>query len=166
MTTLLLLLLPSMLFLAGVFALPLVRYLWLSFHADSVMTGLVAIPNDGANWDRLFHDLRYWQDLGQTFRFAVASVTLELLLGLAIALLLNQPQRGRALIRTTSLIPWALPTTVMALGWRWIFNTPYGPVNRLLRVLLDIHSMPSVNHHWLGSPRCMPTSGKQPLLLH
>ena len=52
MTTLLLLLLPSMLFLAGVFALPLVRYLWLSFHADSVMTGLVAIPNDGANWDR------------------------------------------------------------------------------------------------------------------
>ena len=78
-----------------------------------------------------FHDLRYWQDLGQTFRFAVASVTLELLLGLAIALLLNQPQRGRALIRTTSLIPWALPTTVMALGWRWIFNTPYGPVNRL-----------------------------------
>ena len=97
MTTLLLLLLPSLLFLAGVFALPLVRYLWLSFHADSVMTGLVAIPNDGANWQRFFHDLRYWQDLGQTLRFAVASVTLELLLGLAIALMLNQPQRGRSL---------------------------------------------------------------------
>ena len=94
MTTLLLLLLPSLLFLAGVFALPLVRYLWLSFHADSVMTGLVAIPNDGANWQRFFNDLRYWQDLGQTLRFAVASVTLELLLGLAIALMLNQPQRG------------------------------------------------------------------------
>ena len=67
MTTLLLLLLPSMLFLAGVFALPLVRYLWLSFHADSVMTGLVAIPNDGANWNRFFHDLRYWQDLVRPF---------------------------------------------------------------------------------------------------
>ena len=49
------------------------------------MTGLVAIPNDGANWQRFFHDLRYWQDLGQTLRFAVASVTLELLLGLVTA---------------------------------------------------------------------------------
>ena len=131
MTSLLLLLLPSLLFLAGVFALPLVRYLWLSFHADSVMTGLVAIPNDAANWQRFFQDLRFWQDLGQTLRFALASVTLELLVGFAIALMLNQPLRGRALIRTTALIPWALPTTVMALGWRWIFNTPYGPVNRL-----------------------------------
>ena len=94
------------------------------------MTGLVAIPNDGANWNGFsmtFATGRTWVN----HAFAVASVTLELLLGLAIALMLNQPQRGRALIRTTSLIPWALPTTVMALGWRWIFNTPYGPVNRM-----------------------------------
>ncbi len=127
----LLLLLPSLLFLAAVFALPLVRYLWLSFHADSVMTGLVAIPNGGANWQRFFHDVRYWQDLVQTLRFAVFSVTIEVILGLAVALILNQPLRSRAFTRTASLIPWALPTTVMALGWRWIFNTPYGPVNRL-----------------------------------
>jgi multiple sugar transport system permease protein len=40
--------------------------------------------------------------------------------------------RGRASLRTISLLPWALPTTVMALGWRWIFNDPYGPINTLL----------------------------------
>ena len=130
---LMLLLLPSLLFLIAVFALPLIRYAWLSFHADSVMTGLLAIPNQGANWQRFLHDSRYWQDLLQTLRFAFVSVTAEIVLGLIIALILNQPLRKRALIRSSSLIPWALPTTVMALGWRWIFNTPYGPIDRLMQ---------------------------------
>jgi multiple sugar transport system permease protein len=48
-----------------------------------------------------------------------------------MALLLHQPLRGRGPLRTISLLPWALPTTVMALGWRWIFNDPYGPINQL-----------------------------------
>ena len=130
---LLLLLVPTVLFLIAVFALPLLRYVWLSFHADSVMTGLVAIPNQAANWQRFIHDARYWQDLIQTLRFALVSVTAELVLGLIIALILNQPLRQRALLRSSSLIPWALPTTVMALGWRWIFNTPYGPIDRLMQ---------------------------------
>ena len=128
-----LLLLPSLIFLIAVFAFPLIRYVWLSFHADSVMTGLLAIPNQGANWQRFIHDSRYWQDLFQTLRFAFVSVTAEVVLGLIIALILNQPLRKRALIRSSSLIPWALPTTVMALGWRWIFNTPYGPIDRLIQ---------------------------------
>ena len=130
---LMLLLLPSLVFMIAVFALPLIRYVWLSFHADSVMTALVAIPNQGANWQRFIHDSRYWQDLLQTLRFAFVSVTAEVVLGLIIALILNQPLRKRALIRSSSLIPWALPTTVMALGWRWIFNTPYGPIDRLMQ---------------------------------
>ena len=128
-----LLLLPSLIFLIAVFAFPLIRYVWLSFHADSVMTGLLAIPNQGANWQRFIHDSRYLQDLFQTLRFAFVSVTAEVVLGLIIALILNQPLRKRALIRSSSLIPWALPTTVMALGWRWIFNTPYGPIDRLIQ---------------------------------
>ena len=128
-----LLLLPSLIFLIAVFAFPLIRYVWLSFHADSVMTGLLAIPNQGANWQRFIHDSRYWQDLFQTLRFAFVSVTAEVVLGLIIALILNQPLRKRALIRSSSLIPWALPTTVMALGWRWIFNTPYGPIDQLMQ---------------------------------
>ncbi|HJO78069.1 MAG TPA: sugar ABC transporter permease, partial [Prochlorococcaceae cyanobacterium Fu_MAG_134] len=49
-----LLLLPAALLIALIFGIPLLRYLWLSFHADSVITSLVAIPNNGANWFRLF----------------------------------------------------------------------------------------------------------------
>jgi len=127
-----LLMLPALLLLAAVFLWPLLRYGWLSGHASSVLTALVAIPNGGANWQRLLADSRFWQDAAQTLRFAGVSVALELLLGLGLALLLHQPLRGRGLLRTAVLLPWALPTTVMVLGWRWIYNDPYGPLNRLI----------------------------------
>jgi multiple sugar transport system permease protein len=58
-----------------------------------------------------------------------------MLLGLALALLLRGPRRGQApsgWLRTAVLLPWALPATVMALGWRWILNDPHGPLNALL----------------------------------
>ena len=148
-----LLLVPSLLLLVVVFVGPLFRYAWLSFHADSVITGLIAIPNGGANWLRLVQDQRYWQDLFQTLRFAGVSVGLELVLALLIALLLDQRWRGRDVVRTLALIPWALPTTVMALGWRWIFNTPYGPVDHLTKIIglgsLNILGDPSLT--WMAT---------------
>ena len=148
-----LLLVPSLLLLVVVFVGPLFRYAWLSFHADSVITGLIAIPNGGANWLRLVQDQRYWQDLFQTLRFAGVSVGLELVLALLIALLLDQRWRGRDVVRTLALIPWALPTTVMALGWRWIFNTPYGPVDHLTNIIglgsLNILGDPSLT--WMAT---------------
>ena len=147
------LLVPALLLLVIVFVGPLFRYAWLSFHADSVITGLIAIPNGGANWLRLVQDQRYWQDLFQTLRFAGVSVGLELVLALLIALLLDQRWRGRDVVRTLALIPWALPTTVMALGWRWIFNTPYGPVDHLTKIIglgsLNILGDPSLT--WMAT---------------
>ena len=131
----LLLLLPALLLMGLVFVWPMLRYGWLSFHADSVLTGLTPVPNGGANWVRLLDDQRFWQDTLQTTRFAGVSVGLELLLALAIALLLDQRWRGRGMVRALTLLPWALPTTMMALGWRWIFNTPYGPIERLTQML-------------------------------
>ena len=131
----LLLLLPALLLMGLVFVWPMLRYGWLSFHADSVLTGLNPVPNGGANWVRLLDDQRFWQDTLQTTRFAGVSVGLELLLALAIALLLDQRWRGRGMVRALALLPWALPTTMMALGWRWIFNTPYGPIERLTQML-------------------------------
>ncbi|QNI51165.1 ABC-type sugar transport system/ permease component [Synechococcus sp. RS9915] len=131
----LLLLLPALLLMGLVFVWPMLRYGWLSFHADSVLTGLNPVPNGGANWIRLLDDQRFWQDALQTTRFAGVSVSLELVLALAIALLLDQRWRGRGVVRALALLPWALPTTMMALGWRWIFNTPYGPLERLAEVV-------------------------------
>ena len=136
-----LLALPALLLITLVFGWPMLRYVWLSFHADSVLTGLVPIPNGGANWIRLLADSRFWQDSLQTGRFAVMSVSLELLFALAIALLLDQRWRGRGAVRAITLLPWALPTTMMALGWRWIFNTPYGPLEQIAAGI----GMPNLN---------------------
>lgn len=131
----LLLLLPALLLVAGVFLWPLLRYGWLSLQASSVLTGLQAQPNGGANWLRLLEDGRFWQDAAQTMRFAGVSLALELLLGLALALLLHRPLPRRGLVRAVVLLPWALPTTVMALGWRWILNDPFGPLNGLMQAM-------------------------------
>ncbi len=131
----LLLMAPALLLLALMFLWPLAHYSWLSLQAQSVFTRLMPLPVGLANWQRLLADGRFWQDAGQTLRFAVVSVGLELLLGLAIALLLHQRWRGRGVVRSLALLPWALPTTVMALGWRWILNDPNGPINGLLQSL-------------------------------
>ena len=131
----LLLLLPALALVLGVFLWPLLHYGWLSLQASSVLTGLVPVPNGGANWQRLLADARFWQDAAQTLRFAGLSLALELLLGLGLALLLHRPLPRRGLVRAVVLLPWALPTTVMALGWRWILNDPFGPLNGLLQSL-------------------------------
>lgn len=131
----LLLMLPAFSLLAAVFLWPMLQITWLSTQASSVLTGLRPLPNGGANWLRLLGDGRFWEDARFTLRFALLSVGLELLLGLAMALLLHQPSRGRGLLRALTLLPWALPGTVLALGWRWIFNDPYGPLNAVLQAL-------------------------------
>jgi multiple sugar transport system permease protein len=143
----LLLMAPALLLLALVFLWPIAHYGWLSLQAQTVFTNLEPVPVGLANWQRLLGDGRFWQDAGQTLRFAGVSVGLELEQGLAISLLLHQRWRGRGLVRSLALLPWALPTTVMALGWRWILNDPNGPINGLLQSL-GLPSLP-----FLASPQ-------------
>jgi multiple sugar transport system permease protein len=134
-STALLLMAPALALLALIFLWPWFHYGWLSVHASSLLTGLRVVSNGGANWLRLLHDPRFWQDAFQTLRFAGVSVALELALGLAIALLLHRPSRWRGPLRALALLPWALPGPVMALGWRWILNDPHGPINGLIQSL-------------------------------
>jgi multiple sugar transport system permease protein len=86
--------------------------------------------------------------MGNTTLFTVVSVFLELLLGLAIALVLNQSFRGRGIVRTIAIIPWALPTAVMGLAWAWIFNDQFGVVNDILQRL----GLIDTGINWLGEP--------------
>lgn len=70
--------------------------------------------------------------LGTTLLFIAITIPLELLLGLGIALLLNEAFRGRGLLRAIVLIPWAVPTVVSSQMWRFIFNDRYGLANFIL----------------------------------
>jgi hypothetical protein len=84
-----LLMAPALALLLAIFAAPLLHYLWLSTKAQSVLTGLKPVPIGAQQWLRLWNDGRFWQDTWQTLRFSAASVSLEMLLGLAVALLLH-----------------------------------------------------------------------------
>ncbi|MBB5325032.1 multiple sugar transport system permease protein [Anoxybacillus tepidamans] len=73
-------------------------------------------------------DMRLWKALWNTTVFTVISVAAELVLGLAIALLINKAFFGRGLVRATILIPWAIPTAVSALMWKFLYDGQNGIV--------------------------------------
>ncbi len=143
-----LLLLPALLLLALVFAYPILRAFWLSLFTQNLGTQLKMVFSGLDNYGRMVGDGRFWQSLWNTTIFTAASVLLELILGMGVALVLNQSFRGRGIVRTISLLPWALPTALMGLAWAWIFNDQYGIVNDILLRLGILKTGIS----WLGDP--------------
>jgi multiple sugar transport system permease protein len=81
------------------------------------------------NYTDLWTDPVAADSLQSTLLFIAVTIPLELLLGLAIALVMNQGFRGRGLLRAVVLIPWAIPTVVSSQMWRFIFNDRYGLFN-------------------------------------
>jgi multiple sugar transport system permease protein len=72
-----------------------------------------------------------WKAIGNTTTFTIISVLVELVLGLAIALLINKAFIGRGLIRASILIPWAIPTAVSALMWKFLYDGQNGIVAKI-----------------------------------
>jgi ABC-type sugar transport system permease subunit len=85
-----------------------------------------------ANYAEALASSRFWLAALHTWLFAGASVLLELAVGLLMALVLHETFRWRGLARTTVLLPWAIPTVVAALLWRFAFETDGGPINDAL----------------------------------
>jgi multiple sugar transport system permease protein len=88
-----------------------------------------------------------WQAFVTTAIYVFLTTTGTLILGLGWALILNQPFRGRGLLRSMSLLPWVLPSTVSAFVWGWIFNSRYGVLNAFL-LQLGVIDMPQA---WLST---------------
>ena len=74
---------------------------------------------------------RFWNAFWNTTFFTVVTVALETLIGVAMALIMHKAFRGRGLVRAGILIPWAVPTAISGLLWRWIFNSD-GIANALM----------------------------------
>lgn len=140
------LIIPALIILALVFVYPIGRAFWLSFFTENLGTELQAVFSFPANYVRMVNDGRFWRSLWNTTIFTAVSITLELVIGMMIALVLDKTFRGRGLVRTVALIPWALPTAVMGLAWAWIFNDQYGVANDILRII----GFDSIT--WLGEP--------------
>ena len=121
--------------LAAVAGWPLARTLWFAF-TDANLADLPAAQYVGLdNFYYLLTDPDWWVAVRNTLVFTAASVTIETLLGLGIALALDAHFRGRGLLRAAVLIPWAIPTVVSAQMWSWMFNDVFGIINVVLQKL-------------------------------
>jgi multiple sugar transport system permease protein len=141
----LLLFLPAALVIFGFIFFPVGYSAWLSLtnkHAIRPDYDFVGLEN----YIELAADPDFWWAVWRGTVFSVGSIGLQVLLGLAVALLLNQSFRGRGLVRGLALFPYMLPTIVVILIWKWLLSASYGPVNYALQAL-GLIATPVV---WLG----------------
>lgn len=143
------LLAPMLVMMFILTAWPLARTLWLSFtDAGLIGDGTAPAWVGSDNFIYALTDPDFRAALWRTLYFTFVSVFCEGVIGVLVALLLNQPFRGRTVLRVLVILPWALPTIVNATMWRLNFNPDYGSINALLTQLGLIDHYRS----WLGSP--------------
>ena len=124
---------PALLVTVGIAIFPLAWTVWESLHRHDLRMPWLGQPFAGlANYTEILADRRFWEALLHTAFFTVVTVALELGIGLFLALALNRAFRGRGLVRAAVLVPWAIPTVVAALLWRFLFDSQAGIANALL----------------------------------
>jgi ABC-type sugar transport system permease subunit len=125
--------LPALAAISTVAVFPIVWTAWESLHLHDLRMPWLGRPFVGlANYAEALSSARFWGAVGHTAMFTIGTVTLELAGGLCLALIVDRISRGRDLVRTAVLLPWAIPTVVAALVWRFLFENPGGLVNAIL----------------------------------
>ena len=126
---------PSLAVIALVAAYPIGYAVWLSLNEYSVRVPGLSRFVGFDNYSEALGTPEFWEALRTTFVFTGISVALELVIGLAMALVMHEAFRGRALLRAVVLVPWAILTVVTAITWRTMFEPGLGFVNTMLSAL-------------------------------
>jgi ABC-type sugar transport system permease subunit len=130
-----LLLIPSLLVIAGVTLWPVISTFILSFFNAPTGINQVRTFVGLDNYVGMLTDQTFWDTIGRTLYFTVVSVGLELAIGLAVAQLIHSHPWGWQFLRFGLIIPWAVPTIVNGAMWRWIYSADFGALNGLLMQL-------------------------------
>jgi multiple sugar transport system permease protein len=144
------LVLPSLALLCLLELYPILYSIWLT--AQDVHLDIGGIDADYVglgNWSQMLHDDTLPRIVWTTVYFTGLVVLATLLVGLGVALLLNQEFEGRAFCRLVLLVPWAIPTVVGGRIWGLIFNSGFGILNTLLRSV----GLIGTPIQWLTEPR-------------
>jgi multiple sugar transport system permease protein len=134
--------------LAAVVVYPMLRTVTLSFVHENLATGFHTEFAGLDNFARIIIDSRLRNSLWTTTLFTLVSVAGEFLIGLLLALSIESLKKWRNVARVILLVPWTLPTAVIAVLWAWIFNDQFGVLNAVLMRLGFIDSAIA----WLGQP--------------
>ncbi len=140
---------PSMIVVFGVIIIPIITTFIYSIVNINPLSSHVGEFAGLSFYIKALSSKAFWDDLGRTLYFTIASTAIETVLGLLIALLLNQHFPGVSFLRSIIIIPWAIPTVVNGSLWKLMLNGEYGVVNAILQKLHIISSYQS----WLGNPK-------------
>lgn len=145
------LLLPAILVFMVVIFFPIVKGIMASFCDYTIIHMNDGMKwNDFANYKKVLSDGAFVRQLTNTLIFVVGTVGLEFVVGLALALLLNSKIRGRSFLRSAFLIPWTVPSIVVAVLWAWMFQAQFGVLN----YIFDSMGLLSNSHmEWLQNPQ-------------
>ena len=140
------LILPVALLIAGLIAYPFFNAMWLSLTEKMVgyPAHFVGLKNYVTLWDSARFRIVAWNSVVYT----VGSIGAKVVIGLAMAAALQKAARGTQFLRGFLLLPWVIPTVVIALTWRWLLDLYRGLVNVSL---LDLGII-KAGFHWLGNP--------------
>jgi multiple sugar transport system permease protein len=137
---------PSLAVIALVAAYPIGYAVWLSLNEYSVRVPGLSRFAGFRNYREALTSSEFWEAFRTTFVFTGVSVALELVIGLVMALAMHEAFKGRAVLRTAVLVPWAILTVVTAMTWRTIFEPELGFANTMLSAL----HLPGGDVVWLG----------------
>lgn len=132
--TVLILILPALVFLVVLKGYPLLKVIRDSFFHVSLIkpsAGFAGLDN----FKTIMADERFKQTVVNTIYWTLFSVLGEYLVGMITAILLNREFKGRAVFRTMIFIPWLVPIIVAGMTWDWMLNTEYGIINFILQKL-------------------------------
>jgi multiple sugar transport system permease protein len=130
-----LLILPSVVLMAVIILVPLVRGILMSFYSVNIIKQGEMHFIGLQNYIQMFADPVFHIALRNTLIWTIGVVFFQYIIGLGVALLLNEPIPFRGLFRGLVLVPWVVPSVVAALDWRWIYAPDYGILNYILLTL-------------------------------
>lgn len=138
--------LPTLVIILAVAFYPILYSIWLSLHEATLnnLGNFVGIQN----YVEMFQNGDFREALYNTTLFTVISVSIEFVVGLAIALAINRAFRGRGLVRAAVLVPWAFPTAISAAMWRLMFQDQVGIIQYVVSKL-GLISEPILNDRTL-----------------
>jgi len=140
-------LLPSVVYIVALVAIPFV--LAIAFSFSDVTAGDPSFDWAGLrNYQRIFDDPVFWRSLQNTLVFTAISMTLIVVFGKILANVLVADFRGKWLVRFLVLLPWTTPVALSSIAWLWLLDSIYSPIDWVLRQLGLIQT----NTYWLGRP--------------
>jgi len=140
-------LLPAIAVLVAFMFYPIVYVFLMALYKTNRIGNLVGFIGTG-NFKDLFSRREFWEVTIRSVIWTVLAVSAKTLAGLVIALLLNVDFKGRKLVRTLVILPWASSVPVSAMLWQWTYNYDFGLLNYTLKITHLWKNPP----HWLGYP--------------